>query len=182
MKRAFFLVHPGSACGSANHNIGKTDARMYREAIVEDLLAVDCDETFVWVTGELDDELRDYGNLDNAVACAAKSAGRYLKVHGYDGAPGAGPASLEAVKQLSLSPAEDEIFVTGAWFNSENDDYGCVNDAVLALRGAGFTVRVLGSAVLEADCEERDDADADLVFVRKDAAPAPAPATTPRRF
>lgn len=63
--RVLVLVHPGSACGSANFNIGKFEARAARDAL--------CSELDNWrgdvlvIDGELSDELEFYPSFDLAI-------------------------------------------------------------------------------------------------------------------
>ena len=65
------LVHPGSACGSADMNLGKFEARAARAE-----LAYELDYwhgTLLVIDGELSDELPWYPQLDRAITeCLAR--------------------------------------------------------------------------------------------------------------
>lgn len=164
--KVLVLVHPGSACGSADFNIGKFEARASRDALAHELGTWD-GALFV-IDGALSDELADYPALDNAINLAlakAAAAGRIAKrVMGDD------PDQVDRVRELAAlmgAAARRATFqVTGAWYDPA-DQEGCVNSVVNTLREMGCSAAASDDAI-RIDAGQQDGDEADL---------APVPAT-----
>ena len=143
------LVHPGSCCGSANSNIGRSAASEGREDLAY------CLETWeggiVVIDSDLSDELAYYKKLDQAIREALdKAAGRTdvsVRIMGGDEDDFNQVAAIDkVVADLGLVPAERTMHLTGAWYDPEGDE-GCVNSVRDRLVELGFRCEVLDSAV-----------------------------------
>lgn len=151
------LVHPGSACGSADFNIGKVAARCARDDLCRELDS--WQGALVVIDGELSDELSDrpalQSSIDDALARAQASPFGGLRVMGSD------PEQVDCIREVALTwgptARERDITVTGAWFHPE-DGSGCVGSVIQALRDLGFKATVSAHAVCLAS---EDDADAE---------------------
>lgn len=151
-------VHPGSACGSANSNIGRSDARSARQSLVEvldgwtgGLLVID---------GEFSDELPDYPAFEQAIDRALERAlGQGLisrRVLGDD--PDQRDRICEFVADLPQG-AKPSFTVTGAWYHPE-DGGGCVGSVIQELQRLGQQVQLCSSAVcIELSIEGDEDRD-----------------------
>jgi len=149
-----FVVHPGSACGSADWSLGATDAAACRDRLAADIAS--------WrggiavIDGNLSYELdlRRYRQLGEAISAAlARAAARgslSVRIVGDDGSAGRRQdwAAGEVIRRHSLSPASHRAEVTGCWRGAGGNS-GCVTHVARVLRQAGFRVRVRGSAVTE---------------------------------
>lgn len=148
------LVHPGSACGSADFNLCPELASTYREKLAQDLSGWTGD-MFV-IDGQLSDELKDlaFRHLGKAITSAlvrSRNAGfRARRIMGCDSIP---PHQCERVRAWiedgTLDPKTMQISLTGAWYNE--DGGGCVGDVQKILVKAGFEVTVRSSVVRELD-------------------------------
>lgn len=141
------VVHPGSACGSADFNLGPGLARKVRDALVHELegwmggvLVID---------GELSDELAENPKLDlalkGALHRAAQSDQVSLRLFGDD------PDQVKRITEYVMrmpSPARRNtgFHVTGAWYHSE-DGGGCVGSVWQRLRTMGMSAQVSPNAV-----------------------------------
>lgn len=136
-KRLLVVVHPGSACGSADFNLGSQQAGEDRSFLAQDIAAWR-DEVLV-IDGNLSDELPKYPNLNNALvgknrifACAEET----------DNWP------RVVAKALHSFDRETSIQITGAWFST--NDSGCVNTVYGVAERLGFKhVDVRDSAIRE---------------------------------
>ena len=143
-----FVVHPGSACGSADFNIGEEDAAADR-AKLEAFLNAWTGGVIV-LSGEHDAELRKrrYRSLGLAIEGAlatAQGTGVSMTVAAPD--PKQMAVSRKLANKLGLT-IDHPIVVTGAW--ASRGDSGCVNSVVEALTAAGFgDVTLSDSAVFE---------------------------------
>lgn len=155
------VVHPGSACGSANFNLGKYEGRAARDGLVHEIS--NWSGSVLVVDGELSDELPDYPELDSAIkqaiakANAAKlGAGRIYACA--MNTPNWPPLVAKAAKILKATP-DTPIKITGAWYSpGPMGGDGCVNAAWNALWDAGFRkLDVMDSAVEELDDEDDED-------------------------
>lgn len=154
-KPILVLVHPGSACGSADMNLGKFEARAARAE-----LAYELDHwhgTLLVIDGELSDELPWYPQLDRAITeCLARGAHLPVpsrRVLGDD------PAQVESAREFAaqIGPAAAAGFrVTGAWYHPE-DGGGCVGSVVDELRRLGYPAEVSDNAVALAWEADADD-------------------------
>jgi hypothetical protein len=150
------LVHPGSACGSANYNLGSQLGSAYREQLAGDLSRWTGD--MLVIDGGLSEELKepDFQNLGQAIKEAlgrCRSAGfRTRRSWGCDNTP---PHQADRIRSWTedgtLDPAKMRVSLTGAWYNE--DGGGCVGDVETALKAAGFEVDVRDSVV----CELQED-------------------------
>lgn len=142
------LVHPGSACGSADFHHGRSYASAERSALADvlggwqyDLLVVDSD---------LSDELVRYPTLTSAIDDAlsrSSSSGhgaRLMAGDEQDDYDATDWVSQVRDHVLQLQPAR--IVVTGAWHHVD-DDHGCVNAVYDVLKHEGFTVDIDDSAL-----------------------------------
>lgn len=157
-KTLLIAVHPGSACGSADFNIGKFEARAYRDGIVSELNS--------WVgpvlivDGELSDELPHYPVLNAAIdsALSRADASGFGSGRIYACAmntPDWPQKVASAVSKLKVS-RDTSIGLTGAWYSPNGGD-GCVNHTHAALSEAGYTsIDILDSVVPEPD-EDPDE-------------------------
>ena len=163
------LVHPGSACGSANYNLGRTEARAAREG-----LALELDSWqggLLVIDGEFSDELDEYPLFAHAIREAlerAKSDGLTCeRVMGND------PEQQDRIREFiaadSQRASQSHFVVTGAWYHPE-DGGGCVGSVIERLKEAGCSVVLADSAVsiefdedddLEVNDEAKDSADKD---------------------
>lgn len=141
------VVHPGSACGSANSSLGKGSANLYRAEIASDvqnhvghILVVD---------GEFSDELPYYPMFNTAISNAvvhAKHAGYQGTRIKADDESTSDWTVLVANKIEAMGVQTDSpVSLTGAWF-CEDDSSGCVNATRAILTQRGFHCTVLDSA------------------------------------
>lgn len=141
------LVHPGSACGSADFNLGRAIAREARETLARQISA--------WrggvlvIDGELSDELVDYPSLD----CSIKDGLRIAKESGHisQRVVGDDPDQVQRISEFVASLSEQDksetaFTVTGAWFDP-NDGEGCVGSVHKQLIALGCKAEVSESAV-----------------------------------
>jgi hypothetical protein len=157
MKRQtiLFVVHPGSACGSADFNLGIQDAEAARGRLRE---AVDrWVGGVVVIDGFLSDELRQprYGALGAAIAGLLDrsfAAGLpAMRTRGCDSeSDDQIAATRKAVADLGLDPARHAVEVTGAWHDPSGRS-GCVTSVAQELSRLGFDVLVREDAVVEPD-------------------------------
>lgn len=143
------LVHPGSACGSADFNLGKYEARAGREGLVHDMEATDGD-VFV-IDGSLSVELPEHPGLDGAIAKALADAAargdRQARIMGSDDEEfNQCDAARELISRYSLLPERHSIVLTGAWYDPD-DEEGCVNSVYDVFSEAGFSVDVSDNAL-----------------------------------
>lgn len=138
------LVHPGSACGSANANLGRFDARAARSGLVSELA--------VWtggllvIDGSLSDELDGYPHFAEAITLAldrAKVAGAIsLRVFGSDDNDFNQTKATQAfLAEHALDPATSAITLTGAWYDDSGLD-GCVNDVERVFLDRGYRCEI----------------------------------------
>ena len=158
-KPILVLVHPGSACGSADFNLGKSIAGAGRDGIVLDLAAAAGD--VVVIDGHFSDEIPHYSNLSKAIDAALEGARERgdlaIRVLGDDSEDF---NQVEAAKQViaenGLLPDHHAVSLTGAWFDHDGDE-GCVNSVLEVFRDRGFSATVLDGAMSLEDGQEDDD-------------------------
>jgi hypothetical protein len=135
-REVLVLVHPGSACGSADFNLGKFDARCARDGLVSELK--DWRGGIVVIDGALSDELPWYPALDEAIRNAlerAKAANlESIRAEGDD------PKQIRVARKLALehnwSDGSRSFVISGAWYHEE-DEGGCVGSVLQALSVGG---------------------------------------------
>ncbi len=142
------IVHPGSACGSADFQIGKYDAEAARDGLRHQFDR--WNGGVIVLEGELDDELSDrwyrhLGESISAVLARAKASGQVsLKRKAFD------PDQVSVIKNILKEPAcrSDRFVVTGAWAYA--DGTGCVNSVLEAINSVGLSAEVSDMAL--SDC------------------------------
>ncbi len=165
LQSILIVVHPGSACGSANFNLGRNLADGCREVLTNDILA--WQGPIIVIDSDLSSDLEDprFADLGAAIAEAterARAAGRLgLRVVGSDdtlpGEDNQSQAISGVVACYQLSPDQHRFEVTGCWYDPE-EDYGCVNDVRDTLAAAGFDTSIRDSAIsLDEEVDEQDD-------------------------
>ena len=182
------VVHPGSACGSADMNLGRDNADMQRcfmQTVVEGW-----EGGIVIIDGELSDELapnsgRDawdqWGRaLDNAIERARQNGHLSLRVMGDDGGMSElnqMEATRKVVEDYALTPENTAITLTGAWIDDEGG--GCVHSVREELAKLGFQARIedamdLDFETAEEELDEEEDHDYE-VRSERNANTEPAP-------
>jgi hypothetical protein len=146
--RILVLVHPGSACGSADFHHGSPYAETERAMLVR---ALDSWEgPLVVVDSDLSDEIGGYPPLARAIADAlarstlSSHATRLLAGDGkedYDGTDW-----VPQVRDHVVATGARHAVITGAWYH-DDDDGGCVNAVYDALVEEGLTADVHDSAL-----------------------------------
>ena len=179
-----FIVHPGSACGSADMNLGRDAAGFLRAQM--QLLIESWEGGVVVIDGEISDELTEgYGRsswrelgvaIEEALARAAQSNQLSVRIRGDDSEEfDQDDAARKVVAEHGLAPASVDITLTGAWV--EDDGSGCVNSVRAVLAGLGFTPDVSDAMDLDYNNGEEDEEE------MEDEAPAlvaPSTASKPR--
>lgn len=121
------VVHPGSACGSADFNLGKYEARSARDELVSEIK--NWTGGVIVIDGDFSDELPDYPALNEAilgVLFRAKLSGQVS-----DRRQGQDPAQVrvigEVIDGLELDLLATTFHVTGAWHIADHPTMtGCV--------------------------------------------------------
>lgn len=145
MREILVIVHPGSACGSADFNLGVFSAENARDDLMGAIEA--WNGPVVVVDGELSDELPRYRLLDEAILKALARAGANgARVMACDSWGETHLAAERAIKVLGLDPAKDRVVVTGCWFDPSGSS-GCVNAVEKDFLARGFGARIDLSAV-----------------------------------
>lgn len=130
------IVHPGSACGSANYNIGRFEARAARDAIAS--LCDHWDTGVIVLDGETSEDLAEFpmfaGAIERAVERARGAGHLAIRQYAHD------PDQVEAIQEIARSHPHllaSPVLVTGAWYHPENDGFGCVNSVIDAINAMG---------------------------------------------
>lgn len=146
------VVHPGSACGSADFNLGEALARGRRDRLIREISA--WTSGVIIIDGELSDELerppyaRLGTTLKNALTRAASAGFVGTRVMGDD--PTQMRVIRRTVESLGIDKPDAAFVVTGAWYDA--DGSGCVGSVVDALRADGYYAVVAPGAIsLDAD-------------------------------
>lgn len=157
MNEFLVLVHPGSACGSANDNIGKWAANGARDGLVMEL--DNWRGSVIVLETDLSDEIVNYPLLDQAINNAlqrAKADGLVsLRLMGED------PQQKDFIRDFvnTLTPEQKKTAtfeVTGAWFYRE-DGGGCVGGVYDALIAMGCQANVSEYALCEDELVDEID-------------------------
>lgn len=156
------LVHPGSACGSATHNLGSQLAQSYRRELIEDISNWTGD--MLVIDGELSEELRDpafqaLGRTIRAALGRCRAAGyRTRRSWGCDNIPPHQADRIQAwLEDGTINPKTMRISLTGAWYN--DDGGGCVGGVEQLLLNSGFEVDVRDSVVCELSLDHTQSPD-----------------------
>ena len=149
------LVHPGSACGSADFNLGTAAAQAARGALITEL-----DEWsggIVVIDGGLSDEIAVHPSFDRAInACLARARSSGLTANRVAGDD---PEQVDRIREFAEGGAgtrAQSFTVSGAWYHSV-DGTGCVGSVVVELQRLNRDVTVSPTALdLDAaDVEEQ---------------------------
>jgi hypothetical protein len=159
--RILVIVHPGSACGSANFHLGKYNAQAFRDGLVDEIEA--WKGGVIVLSGELDDELAYswYGRLGPAIddlLARAKAEGMpSARVKAHD------PDQIRAIKRLLKTPKNQapEYVVTGAW--AYEDGTGCVYSVIEAIQSLDFKADVSDTALSDATPDDAEDGEEETV-------------------
>lgn len=133
--QVLILVHPGSACGSADFNLGTLEAQCARQSLVRELDG--WRGAIVVMDGDLSDELERYPVLDLAIDQAlnrARRAGLLAERHDAQD-PGQIECAARLAASLQATARSHQFTVTGAWVEPGNG--GCVGSVVERLRNLG---------------------------------------------
>lgn len=121
--RIMVLVHPGSACGSADFNLGDASAAA-RNALAREIMAWEHD-LFV-IDGELSDELIHYPAMGIALESAAdRDDRRIVRQIACDLTVEDWPNVVAQRFATDWPGGPHHVHVTGAWVHG--DGSGCVN-------------------------------------------------------
>jgi hypothetical protein len=181
-QEVLLIVHPGSACGSADMNLGRDNAAIQRldmQSLVEGwqgpVLVID---------GELSEELeggRDawsqWGQAIKDALSRASSAGLpSRRIAGDDFSEFNQEAAARAlVQEFGFTPDTTEFALSGAWYESDTGG-GCVGSVHDVLASLGFTASTMGAMDLDESPSEDEDCD-DVDDLEETASP---PSTGPR--
>ncbi|MAM38812.1 MAG: hypothetical protein CL949_10010 [Erythrobacter sp.] len=121
------VVHPGSACGSADFNLGLIEGSRVRERLARTILG--WTDEIVVVDNDLSDELETYAMLGLAIANASgrKSA---VRVGGDSGKSG---WAENVAGQICKVAKHKNVYLTGAW-HQPSDEQGCIDRLSRILR------------------------------------------------
>ena len=143
------ITHPGSACGSADFNLGGDGSlsRSYREGMTEQFNS--WQGGVIVLSGEFDDELRrpkyrSFGNAIDALLSRTRAAGNVsIRKLAPD------PENAKAITKLLSEPANrgSEYICTGAWWYGGDD--GCVGATAAAIRAMDSPAAISDTVVTE---------------------------------
>lgn len=144
------VVHPGSACGSANYNIGFDAAHAARTEMAT--LLNDWNGGIIVLDGELSDELPRFPMFANAIHSAVRRARRAGEVALREMADD--PGQVDAIRAIAAvhDLSQSRVLVTGAWYDP-SDKSGCVNSVIRALDDMGVRAVVADAVCAETDAE-----------------------------
>lgn len=139
------IVHPGSACGSANMNLGKSQASGDRDALANDINQ--WRGNVIVLDGDYSDELTYYSNLNNAIKSAVSRAEIGIRIHACDDTSVDWVGDfVKALRRLNL-PKDTPIEITGAWHHPDHENTGCCNATRDAARKLGYQANIRWSAL-----------------------------------
>lgn len=163
MRHVLVLVHPGSACGSANFNLGRDEARAARQGLTRGINTWDGD--FLVIDGALSSELSSYPMLEESIlkALARSAAAGHVaeRAYGCDSEDYDQTKCIQdLVRRHGYSPSEATFEVTGAWLHPEKE--GCVGSVIQTLEALGFKATPCDHAVfIDPDaCDSEDNSEA----------------------
>lgn len=123
------VVHPGSACGSADFNLGMIEGARARERLARTISSWAGD--IIVVDGELSDELNVYAHLGLAIA-NAETAGKVTRVSADAGEPTWADHASSIIKSRLK---DGKVHLTGAWHHGDGSD-GCIDHLARILKAA----------------------------------------------
>ena len=146
------VVHPGSACGSADMTLGFDVADTARANLIEEISL--WRSGVIVIDGVFSDELvrSKYRNLGQAITGALNQAqATGLIAHREKGDDNEPPHVDEAIRKVirkfRLTPRNADISVTGCWTHPEDEKTGCVNGVRDDFRTYGFTAHIMPGSV-----------------------------------
>lgn len=160
------VVHPGSACGSADMNLGFAASEM-RGALTHAI--GQWDGAVAVIDGDLSDQLsggkREWSDLGDAIDGALEQARgngfAAVRIDGDDDSDfNQDCAAEKLVEDLGLVAGQHEIILAGAWYHS-SDGGGCVGGVRDTLEQMGFSVSIDTEAVMDLDADTGMDDDLD---------------------
>lgn len=129
-RRIMILVHPGSACGSADFNLGD-DAAPLRDELAREIMGWKDD--LLVIDGELSDELASYALLGIALESAEDVHGRTMeRKTACDFTSDDWTGEITRHFETRWPDGPHDILITGAWVEDEGG--GCVNAVAQSLR------------------------------------------------
>lgn len=156
------IVHPGSACGSADMNLGRDAAEVLR--LDMQMLIENWEGGVAVIDGELSDELeggrhawQELGRaITGALGRAQQSGLISERIFGDDdGDYRQMDAARDLVRKHGLTPDTAAITLTGAWIDDDGD--GCVHSVREALEELGFRPVVEDAMNLDFELDTEDD-------------------------
>lgn len=157
------IVHPGSACGSADMNLGNDAAAALR--VEMQILIENWSGAVAVIDGELSDELNnnwkrgwtDLGEaIEGALARASEAGLLSARIMGDDNSEyNQQMAVADLVRDQGLTPDATQITLTGAWIDDEGD--GCVHSVRETLEELGFSPRIEDAMNLDFSLDGDDD-------------------------
>lgn len=140
------IVHPGSACGSADFNYGnRTTAEIYREALIREWR--NWRGGVVVIDSALSDELPGYPHLkaalDNLLVRAAAAGRPAIRTRAND--PKQNLAIGTLLRKWKLPKDQAQFLVTGAWHYP--DDRGCVGGVCRTIRALDYRAEISPAAL-----------------------------------
>lgn len=155
------IVHPGSACGSADFNIGRYDAQAQRDGLTHSIAS--WAGNVIVLSGDFDGELRQprYVALGTAIKGALARAKANKQIAIMKRAPD--PEQVEVIAQIMAKlqlPPETRIEVTGAWTGHQEE--GCVDSVMHALHKMGYAKAFISDNAIFIDNDHDEDDDDDL--------------------
>lgn len=164
------IVHPGSACGSADMNLGRENADIQRCDMICSInewrggvLVIDSDFSDELSGFGMRREWQELGNaIDQALSRASQAGGVSGRIVGNDASDFTQmEAAVQLVHDYGLTPSKTPITLTGAWVHDNGD--GCVNSVRDALGPLGFEPQISGAMNFDLDLTpEFDDDDQDI--------------------
>lgn len=166
-KSLLVIVHPGSACGSADMNLGVEAAeqcRMEMQSLVEGW-----EGAVAVIDGELSDELsggeRSWSEWGRAINEALERARQQkllaVRMMGDDSHEyNQQAATKDLVRQHRLDPQSTAITLTGAWVDDSGG--GCVHAVREVLDELGFNPVVSDAMNLDFELEDGLDVDEEM--------------------
>jgi hypothetical protein len=146
------IVHPGSACGSADFNLQRGPAREARARMVAEIDAWSGDICVIDGLGSEELSERRFSALNFAIRHALR---RNREAGFTTGRRWGSDSNMDSdhrhatrrlIRDRKLVPASTEVVLTGAWYDP-HDIAGCVNDVRKEFETRGFSARVMGGTM-----------------------------------
>lgn len=154
------MVHPGSACGSANFNIGQIQADQGRAGLIEDIdHAVQNNMHIIVLSGDFDDEIPYFPDLNKAYGEAIKPVAGRVRKAVYAGDPDQIDVTQEIVKGLGGKAKDIHFLVSGCCLLDADKEVkeGCVGSVYETLKSCSLQNILISSNSIEFDNEELDN-------------------------